>query len=546
MSVNKRETTASPLSRRTIMAAGVGSLFSPSLLSAASVDADPSEFAIVRTRAGQIRGRFGRGVYTFKGVAYGEDTKARRFRAAAPVRAWKGIRDALEFGDQCLQPPSPDYELLRSGWDQPGRASENCLNLNIWTPGIGDGGKRPVMVNMHGGGWTVGNGNSAGRSGEAFARNHDIVRVNVNHRLGIFGFSNMADLLGTEYAGSGTVGIQDIVLALQWVRDNIEAFGGDPENVTIFGVSGGGGKVSTLMAMPAARGLYKRASIESGSMLMAKPPEPAAESAAKLLAALDIPEGKAADILALTGDQVMAGYMRMYPDGGLLTAGIAPVVDGVNLPRHPFHPDAPDISGDIPLLVGTTATESSIFPEIVGGPPFGISWDEVAARLPHLLPPDLPMRAGDILAKARELMPDASPTEILFKITTESFFRRPAIRQAELASRRPASVYMWRIDWPVPVDGGKWGAPHGLSVPLVMDTVPATPAMFGDGIDEASKLSAKMTAAWAAFARTGSPDTPALPRWPAYEAGNRETMIFDTDCRVTSDPDSEFRKMFAI
>jgi para-nitrobenzyl esterase len=462
------------------------------------------------------------------------------------VRAWDGIRDALEFGDQCLQPPSPDYELLRSGWDQPGRASENCLNLNIWTPAINDDGKRPVMVNMHGGGWTVGNGNSAGRSGEAFARYHDIVRVNVNHRLGIFGFSNMAELLGPDFAGSGTVGIQDIVLALQWVRDNIAAFGGDPENVTIFGVSGGGGKVSTLMAMPAAKGLYHRASVESGSMLMGKPPEPASEAATKLFAALDIPAENASDILALTGEQLMAGYMRMYPDGGLLTAGIAPVVDGVNLPRHPFHPDAPEVSSDIPMLIGTTATESSIFPAIVGGPPFGISWEDVAKRIPHLIPPGLALSADEILAKARELMPKASPTEVLFKMTTEGFFRRPAIRQAELAAERPAPVYMWRIDWPVPVDGGKWGSPHGLSVPLVMDTVAATPAMFGDGIDVATALSAKMSAAWAQFARTGKPDTSEIPAWPTYDAQQRQTMIFDATCHVASDPDGEFRKMFGF
>lgn len=540
------------------MATSVGAFVAGSLMSAASsandgalegspeAKPDSSEFGVVRTKAGEIRGRFGRGVYTFRGVPYGEDTASRRFQAAEPIRHWDGVRDALEFGDQCLQPPSPDYELLRSGWDQPGRASENCLNLNIWTPAINDGGKRPVMVNMHGGGWTVGNGNSAGRSGEAFSRNHDIVRVNVNHRLGIFGFSNMAELLGPAYAGSGTVGLQDIILALQWVRDNIAAFGGDPENVTIFGVSGGGGKVSMLMAMPAAQGLFHRASIESGSMLMAKPAEAAAEFSAKLMAALEIPVSRSDEILKLTGDDLMAGYMRMFPDGGLITAGIAPIVDGVHVPRHPFHPTAPEISAHIPMLVGSTATESSIFPEIVGGPPFGISWDEVAARLPRLLPPGLPFSADEILAKTRLLMPDASPTEVLFRITTESFFRRSVIRQAELSSQRSAPVYAWRIDWQVPVDGGKWGAPHGLSVPLVMDTVEATPAMFGDGMNEARDLSAKMTAAWAAFARTGVPDVPQLPHWPPYETGKRQTMIFDTTCKVVSDPDREFREMFAI
>lgn len=507
---------------------------------------DEEGYAVAETQAGKIRGHLNDGIFTFKGVAYGEDTSTRRFQAGERVRAWTDVRDALEFGDQCLQPPTPDFELLRSGWDTPGRMSENCLNLNIWTPALNDGGKRPVMVNMHGGGFTVGSGNSAGRSGEAFARTHDVVRVNVNHRLGLFGFSQTAEMLGPEYAGSGTLGLRDIILALEWVRDNIEAFGGDPDNVTIFGVSGGGGKVSALMAMPAAQGLFHRASMESGSMLMAKPPELAVDATRRLLGALEIPAERASDILALTGEQLLAAFLRLYPDGGLISAGIAPIIDGINLPDHPFHPAAPAMSDHIPMLVGTTITESSIFPEILGGDPFGISWDDVSERLPKLLPPGLPLSAADIMAKSRQLLPDASPTDILFKIMTESFFRRAAIRQAELASQRSANVYMWRIDWPVPTDGGKWGAPHGLSVPLVMDTVDAATAMLGEGLEQGRELSASMTAAWAAFARSGSPQTPRLPQWPAYETGKRETMIFDTVCHVDEDPDREFREMFAM
>ena len=495
------------------------------------------------TREGEVRGAVGDGVLTFLGVRYGEDTARRRFRRATPVQPWTGVRDALVFPPQCLQPPSPDFELLRSGWDQPSTPSEDCLHLNLWTPGLDDA-RRPVMVNLHGGGWTVGNGNSAGRSGEAFARHHDVVRVNVNHRLGVFGFSAMGDLLGPNFADSGTVGILDVVLALEWVRDNIAAFGGDPGNVTIFGVSGGGQKVSTLMAMPAAAGLFHRASVESGPMLTAREHGSATEAAGALLGALGLGPGTATDVLALSGEQVLAGYLTLYPDGGLLTSGIAPVLDGANLPRHPFDPTAPEVSDHVPMLIGTTATETSIFADFLGGDPFGISWDELEKRLTALLPPGLPHDVATIVGRARHALSGATPTAVLFAVTTELLFRARAITQAERASRRPASVYMWLLDWVTPADGGKWGAPHGLSVPLVMDTVAAVPSMFGDDLDGALALSRLMSSAWAAFARTGVPSGPGLPDWPAYDEARRETVVFDTLSRVVSDPQSALRTLF--
>lgn len=369
-----------------------------------------------------------------------------------------------------------------------------------------------------------------------------MVRVNVNHRLGVFGFSQVEHLLGPDFAGSGTVGILDVAMALEWVRDNIGAFGGDPGNVTIFGVSGGGQKVSTLMAMPAARGLFHRASVESGPMLTARAPAPAAEAADRLFAVLGIEADRVDDILALTGEQVMDGYMTLFPDGGLLTAGISPVVDGVNLLRHPFEPTAPALSDHVPLLIGTTATETSIFPELLGGSPFGIGWDEVPARLAPLLPQGL--SADDLVARARVAMPEATPTDVLLAVSTEAFFRSRAIRQAERAAARAAPVYMWLLDWVTPVDGGKWGSPHGLSVPLVMDTVRSVPSMFGDDLVEPLALSRSMSDAWAAFARNGVPGTPALPEWPPYDAAERRTMIFDTESCVVPDPRAGLRRLF--
>ncbi len=502
-------------------------------------EAPLKDIAIAHTRNGDLRGRRVGGVFSFAGVRYGEDTAATRFRQAQPVLPWSGVRDAFDFGNQCLQPGTPDFELLRSGWDEPAASSEDCLFLNLWSPGI-DHRRRPVMFNLHGGGWTVGNGNSAGRSGETFAGHHDIVRVNVNHRLGIFGFSALADLLGPDYADSGNVGILDVVLALRWVRENIAEFGGDPDNVTIFGVSGGGGKVSTLMAMPAAKGLFHKASVESGPMLTAQLPSAASEASARLLSALDIPPQASERLLSLSGEELLAGYLKLYPDGGLGSAVTGPVVDGVNLPSHPFDPVAPDVSSDVPLLIGTTTTETSIFLTAA----FDTTWETLAGGLANFLPPTFPLSAQALVNRAREIFPDASPARIFFMLTTELTIRSRSIRQAELAAQRGAPVYMWLLTWETPVDGGKWGSPHGLTVPLIMDTVASVPSMFGEDLSGPLALSATMSSAWAAFARTGSPDVPGLPTWTPYEPDERWTMIFDKECTLVSDPLSELRILF--
>lgn len=499
--------------------------------------------AIVHTPLGTLRGEHSDGVYTFLGVRYGEDTRPQRFRRAVPAQPWDGIRDALEFGAQCMQPESRDFELLRSGWDSPARSSEDCLFLNIWSPSLDDNARLPVMVNFHGGAWTAGNGNSTARSGKRFARHHGVVRVNLNHRLGIFGFSNFSALLGPDFADSGMVGMLDATMALEWIRDNISAFGGDPNNVTIFGVSGGGGKVSTLMAMPEAKGLFHRASVESGSMLTATLPERSAETTEALLDALAIPRNQPDGVLALSGEELLDGYLKMFPDGGLTASGIAPVVDGINLLHHPFEPGAPEESENIPLLVGTTTTETSIFEEFLGGSIDGLTWEDLPNRVTPFLPPEAQLSASDAISIARAAASDAGPRDILYAITSEFLIRRPALLQAERASARTAPVYMWLLAWVTPVDDGKWGSPHGLSVPLAMDTVEDNPSMFGDDLSAPLELSEKMSSAWAAFARTGKPDSPGLPAWPAYDTKERQTMVLDDECRVVSDPLADLRRL---
>ena len=277
-----------------------------------------------------------------------------------------------------------------------GTLERDYLILNLWTPALGDNRRRPVMVNLHGGAFTVGNGNSIGRSGARFAAHHDVVRVNINHRLGVFGFSYLADSLGLDFADSGNVGLLDIVLALRWVRDNIESFGGDPNNVTIFGISGGGGKVSALMAMPAAEGLFHKASVESGPMLNALPPAVASKAAERLLAALGIAPANAHELLKLSGADLLRGYMTLYPDGGLTSAVLGPVVDGTVLPRHPFDPTAPEISNRVPMLIGTTAMEMSLFLGYADPAIFESTWSDMPERLPKLLPNLLALSMQDL------------------------------------------------------------------------------------------------------------------------------------------------------
>lgn len=320
------------------------------------------------------------------------------------------------------------------------------------------------------------------------------------------------------------------------------AFGGDPENVTIFGVSGGGQKVSTLMALPAAAGLFHRAPVESGPMLTANLPGPATKSAESLLAALDTPREGARELLSLSGDELLAGYMKMHPDGGLTSSGLGPVVDGVNLPHHPFDPSAPEISNHVPLLIGTTASEMSLFIGMADPSVFELTWEALPERLPSLLPFLFGLSAKGI-ASARRCLPGASPAQVIFALASQQFIRDRSITHAERVARRPAPVYMWLIEWITPVDGGKWGAPHGMSVPLVMDTVDASASLFGDDLREPQTLCDRMSAAWAAFARTGAPDTPDLPHWPAYDAKDPATMIFDTQCRVENDPHRALRML---
>jgi para-nitrobenzyl esterase len=481
--------------------------------------------AVVDTASGRVRGVLNNGVHVYRGIPYGASTAgANRFMPPRKAEAWTGVRDAFQNGHASPQLAPPPGAI---GWGLRGSApqGEDCLVLNVFSPGVsGDsaGRKRPVMMWIHGGGYTYGSGSSLGYDGANLARAHDVVVVCINHRLAVAGHLYLG-AAGADFADSANVGMLDVVASLQWVRDNITQFGGDPGNVTIFGQSGGGGKVSTLLAMPSAKGLFHKAIVESGSTLKQMTRDEAQKTTDQVVARLGL---KSTDVAGL----------QQVPIARLLAAmgtgtRFGPVVDGHSLPRDPFDPDAPEVSADVPMIIGTTETEGSYF-----APPELLSLDEAAvrARLKERLAGDGD-RVYDLFRKSR---PNATPSELYFTI---SAFPSSAHIQAErkaAAGRAPA--YLYQIRWRTPVEGGRRLSPHCIEIPFAMRNHWQLPEMVGTG-PELEPLADKVSGAWAAFARTGSPSHPGIPKWPAYNAAERPTMHMNTEWTLTKDPDREER-----
>jgi para-nitrobenzyl esterase len=482
--------------------------------------------AVVDTTGGKVRGVVTNGVQVYRGIPYAASTAgANRFMPPRKAEAWTGIRDAFQNGHSSPQvAPAPGA----IGWGLRGSAAqgEDCLVLNVFTNGANDGRKRPVMMWIHGGGYTYGSGSSLGYDGANLARAGDVVVVCINHRLNIVGHLYLG-AAGTEFADSGNVGMLDIVASLQWVRDNIARFGGDPGNVTIFGQSGGGGKVSTLLAMPSAKGLFHKAIVESGSTLKQMTKDDAQKTTDRVTAALGLKTTQAADVQKVPIVKLLAAM-----GGGGAAAGgggmrFGPVVDGHALPRDPFDPDAPEVSVDVPMIIGTTETEGSYF-----APPELLSLDEAAvrSRLRERLGNDGD-RIFDLFRKSR---PTATPSEIYFTI---SAFPSNAHLQAERkAAQGKGAAFLYQIRWRTPVEGGRRLSPHCIEIPFAMQNHWQLPEMVGTG-PELQPLADKVSGAWLAFARTGNPSHPGIPKWPAYAASDRSTMHMDNEWRVVNDPD---------
>jgi para-nitrobenzyl esterase len=486
-------------------------------------------FVTGETAFGRIRGVDADGIKVFKGVPYGAATSgANRFRPAVDPTPWTGTRDALEYG-----PSTPQTDPAAGAANRGPGESEDCLVLNVWTPGLADGRRRPVMFWCHGGGFRSGSASARLYDGANLARRGDVVVVSINHRLNVLGFTHLEDVAGPAFAGSGTVGMTDIVHALEWVRANIERFGGDPGNVTVFGQSGGGRKVATLLAMPSAKGLFHRAIDESGPSIRLVEREQANRIATRLLAELGIDRSRVASLQEVPLSRIMAAYFAVTRgmDREQLTAGFAPVVDGRVIPQHPFDPAASAVSPDVPLIVGTNRTEMTY--QLAGdAAAFALDDGGMRQRVREFLG-DRSTALVDVYRKAN---PGASPSDIFFLMISDFNYCAPIMTIAERrAALGRAPVYAYYFRWVTPVDGGRLRTPHALEIPFVFDNITVSPGSTGGGA-EAIALSDKMSDAWIQFARSGNPNVAKLPAWPRFDGSERLTMVFDNASRVESDP----------
>lgn len=506
---------------------------------------------VVEIASGKLRGTTIEGVAAFKAIPYAAPpTGTRRFLPPREPESWSGVRDAVAYSGRAPQAglrsgTRPELETF-SGAPDTSPDSEDCLTLHVWTPSVGDGGRRPVMVWLHGGAFSYGSANSNRLRGSRLAKQGDVVVVTVNHRLNIFGHLDLAEIGGTDYAQSGNAGVLDLLAALNWVRTNIDRFGGDPGNVTIFGESGGGGKVSTLLAMPTAAGLFHRAIIQSGAAVRLRTKERSLKLTELVLQELGITSAAVEQLRTLSVTRLLSAIkpaeralgpspyrlFDRYPFG--------PVVDGDVLPAHPFDPEAPDVMGDIPLIIGDMKDETASFLA-----PDDLVWHRTLteAQMVERVQAIAGEHTTRVMETYRRIYPNASPADRLIATTTDANFR---IRSLVLAQRRAAKatapVWMYSFNWETPLHDGKMRAPHAMDVPFTFDTIDLTNAT--DGSETAARLARTMSGTWAAFARHGVPKHASIPHWPPYRVPDRSTLIFDSVCRIENDPGGETRALW--
>lgn len=494
---------------------------------------------VVETVSGKVAGYIDNGIYTYKGIPY---AKAERFMPPVPADSWEGIRSSRAYGPTCPQGKRTgwysDEQAFSFSWDD-GFPDEDCLRVNIWTPGINDGKKRPVMVWLHGGGYSTGSGQELpSYDGRNLAEKGDVVVVTLNHRLNVLGFLDLS-AYGEKYASSGNAGLLDIVAALDWVQANVSQFGGDASNVTIFGQSGGGGKVTTLLATPSAKGRFHKAIVQSGAMLRTMDSKWSRRIGAAVVEELGIAPCRIDEIQKVPYEKLLAAgenaIARIRPEAdkegfASFIFGWAPTVEGNVLPRQPFDPQAPEQSKDIPMMIGTTIHEFSMSTYV---PQFrGIAKGSAV----EYLKTKYGEKTDEFLTLFEKTYPDYRPEDL---IDTDFIFRPGTVEQAGLKSRQGgAPVYTYIFAWESPVLDGILRSTHCMEIPFVFNNADVHASMTGGG-EEAVRLADVMSQAWINFARKGDPNTEALPEWPAYDSDNGATMFFNNECEVKYNHDKE-------
>lgn len=541
--------------RRSLLFGGAGMVVIRTLPAWATT----SEDCDAEVEQGKLRGVRRNGCDTYFGIPYAGRVSGRnRFLKAPQAEPWSGTRDATRPGPPAIQPAAPVI-----GFSEPAQ-DENCLVLNIWTPS-GPGKARPVMVYSHGGGFTSGSAAAALQDGSNLARENDVVVVATNHRLGLLGFLYLDDLAGGDYAGSGNRGVQDIAVALAWISQNISAFGGDPDNVMIFGESGGGAKTSALYAMPEAAPYFHKASIESGPGVRLFEIDDARATTRKILGILGVAPADWRKLLDVPAPKLLAAQLAaappMAPAGGLIGSGFSgpmsgvagnfgTVRDGVVMPHHPFDPTAPAISRDKPLMVGGNEDEPMFFSFVSGDLK---AWSLDDADLRTRLTARFGERAGAVEAVYRKARPTATPSELYFAIGTALFSGLGSERIAERkASQGGAPVFRYDFAFdqgePVPGTPGRLGALHALDIPYKFNNMETKSALrlpgdppFAGRRRERYGVGKAMSGLWANFARSGQPGAPGVPAWPPFTLTDRACLVIDTQCHVERDRDRSER-----
>lgn len=493
------------------------------------------EFCSVETSSGRVQGLISSGIRQFKGVPYGASTGgANRFQRPHSPIPWTGMRECFGYAPVSPQVPydvGHEYaRLIQFDLNVAfGGMGEDCLHLNIWTPGTDRQGKRAVLFCIHGGGFAICSGNHPMYDGGKLAQLGDVVVVTVTHRLSSFGYLNLADLDSSgRFSDASSAGMLDLAAALDWVRDNIEHFGGDPNCVTIFGQSGGGWKVSTLLGMPAARGLFHRAVIQSGSLVTHLSREVAAQVSQAFIAQLGLTSATLYRIQELPWNQLLAAQTTIDAHA------FAPIIDGTHIPAHPSDPKVASLSDEVPLIISTTLDDAGIFFDR-----FAMTEQELtdALSVTH------GAKATTLQKAYREHFPAKSPYLLHAQIITDAGFRRFAHAQAEAkAARSAAAVYTYLWEWNCPAYDGKFGALHAMDVAASMHN--ERDAILASGSSDARRMCDSLAHSLLAFAKTGDPGNSHIPAWPRFDAPQRATLVFDRHTRIEHGPHDALRKLW--